>query len=144
MKKLRNLEEFLLYEDFIRADDNFISNGHFIISKKYIKSKALKIAKNTDNIWEECKETIPYEKGNDFDCTSTGTECRLYQDETIGIVYNDLYKFDYEYVAMINHQLPYWLITEFCVVENKRGEPVLKFFIGDEIVACLMSMKNKK
>ena len=144
MKTSRNLEEFLLYEDCIRADDNFISNGVFMISKKYIKSKALKIAKNMDNIWEELKETIPSEKGNVFDCTSIGTECRLYEGETIGIVYNDLYKFDYEYVAMINHQLPFWTITEFCVAENKRGEPILKFFIDDEIVACLMSMKNKK
>lgn len=144
MKKRQNLEECLLYADFIRADDNYISNGHFIISKECLRSGALRLVKNTENIWADCDETVPYEQGRDFDCTSIGTECVLLPDETIGIKYNDLYYFDYEYVRMLLEQIPYWKVTTFYVVENKRNEPILKFFDeNNEFLACLMSIRKK-
>lgn len=140
-----NLEEFFLKEDFIKADDKYISNGACAIRKDYIKSKALKIAKNTDDLFAECKETVPFERGIDFDCTSIGTKCMLGAKETLEIYYNEMYGFDYKYVKMLIKQLPYWEIPAFYVVENKNGEPILKIFNEqDEFIACLIAIKHKK
>lgn len=144
MKKKQNLEECLLNADFIMADDNYISNGHFIISKGCLRSDALRLVKNTDNIWAECDKVVPFEQGQDFDCTSVGTECVLLSHGIIGIKYNDLYFFDYEYISMLLHQIPYWKITTFYVVENKRSEPILKIFDeNNDFIACLMSMRRE-
>ena len=136
------LEEYLLTCDFIKADDNYISDGAFAISKEYIKSKILKIAKNTDDLFAECVETVPFEKGEEFDCISIGTKCELWKAEKIGIYYNDKYLFDYNYIKMLIKQLPYWKIFTFYVVENKFGQPVLKIFVEDEFVACLIAIEK--
>lgn len=140
---MRDLEEHLLYSDFIKADDKYISDGYFAISKEYVKSKALQICKNSENIFAEMERTVPFEQGKEFFCFELGTECKLLAHEKIGIIYNENYKFDYEYVRMINKAIPFWEITKTCVIESDNKEPVLKFFVGDKFVACLMSMKNK-
>ena len=138
-----NLEEYFLKQDFIMADDKYIADTACLISKEYIKSKALKIAKNTDDIFKECNETVPYERGEDFDCTSVGTNCKLLKDWTIGICYNERYFFDYKYVSMLIKQIPYWKIATYYVVENKYKQPVLKIFVDDEFVACLMPIDKE-
>ena len=81
-----NLEEFLLTEERW-ADDKYVTNGACLISKEYLNSIVFKIAKNEENIFEKCKETVPLEKG--------------------------------------------------------KGEPILKFFVGEKFVGCLMSMRNR-
>ena len=96
-----NLEEHLLYSDFIKADELFICDNACLISKNYIKSKALKLAKNSDNVIAETKGAIPMEKGTDFSPAAINTKCLLCPNETIGIVYNTKYLFNYEYVKML-------------------------------------------
>lgn len=138
------LEQHLLTADFILADDKYISDGNFIFSKDYIKSKALKNVKNIDDIFVHCANTVPFEKGEEFICTMVGTECILMAHQNIGIVYNDLYLFDYDYIKWFVKQVPNWEYESFYVVENAEGVPILKMFVNDKFVACLMSAKRKR
>lgn len=139
---MKELEKSFLNSDFIRADDKYIGNSYCLISKDYIYSKALKDVKNTDNIFNECKDKVPFGKGEDYDCTSIGTKCILNPHYEICILYNNKYGFSYRYIKMLIEQVPYWEVSCFYVIENKQKEPILKMFVGDKFVGCLMCMKR--
>ena len=135
-----NLEEFLLTEEIL-ADDKYVTNGACLISKEYLNSIVFKIAKNEENIFKKCKETVPLEKGKLFPIQE-GTKLEI-QGYKIALPYNTEYSFDYEYIQMILDNIPSYKNPTTYVVENKRGEPILKFFVGEKIVGCLMSMRNR-
>ena len=86
--------------------------------------------------------TIPYEKGEHF-YIETGNKCVLLPQETIGVVYNDRFAFDYKYIQMIHKQVSIIDNIEFFVIENEMGYPILKFFVNDEFIGCLMSIDMK-
>lgn len=139
---MSNLEEYLLETDCILADDKFISDGFFMIKKDYLKSKALRCCKNKDNLFDLSGDIIPFERGIEYDCTSVGIRCELLPHNEIGIYYNEKYCFNYDKVKMLIKQIPFWQIACFYVVENKQGQPLLKIFVNDEFVACLMAMQK--
>ena len=135
-------EEYLMNAKYVLADDNYIADVNCMISKRYIISKVLNKFKNIDNIFSMSCNTIPYEKGKDF-FIETGTECVLLPKETIGVVYNDRFAFDYKYIKMIKKQVSIIDNIEFFVIENEMGYPILKFFVNDEFIGCLMSIDMK-
>lgn len=142
---MTNIEELLLNADCIEADDKYISNGHFIISKKYIQSEALRKLKTVTDIFSHagCNGTVPFERGGDFPI-NVGTKCELFPDNTIGICYNERFGFNYEYVKVLTKAIPYWCVTCYYVVENAAKQPILKIFVDDEFVACLMPLDKER
>ncbi|MBQ2396035.1 MAG: hypothetical protein II304_03175, partial [Bacteroidales bacterium] len=60
----------------------------------------------------------------------------------IGIIYNERYLFNYAFVKMMMNSLPYY-DKEIYVIENKRNEPILKFFVGEEFAGLVMSIDKK-
>lgn len=132
------IEEMLLTSDLVRADNKYISNGYFLIDKKYIKSKALGQICNSANLFDECEKTVPFEKGREF-LIEVGTKCKLGFNYRIDIIYNDKYSFDYEKVKAFIKSVAPWDAYETFVVENSDKEPILKFFVEDEFIGCIMS-----
>ncbi|MBQ2395923.1 MAG: hypothetical protein II304_02605, partial [Bacteroidales bacterium] len=68
------IEKHFLNADFIAADDNYISDGNILIAKKYCNSSIINKLKTMNDIFEKCKNTVPFEKGEEFE-VGVGTKC---------------------------------------------------------------------
>ncbi len=130
------IEKRIIESDFIKADDDYISDGYILVNKRFLRNKILRDFK-TDN--ENIMSKIPFEMGEYIDLTSLGTKCQLLTDERIGITIDEKNDVDYNFVRLFLKSFPYRFI-EFTIQPFDNGYLIKAFDENDVFVGCFGSI----
>lgn len=140
-KYVNDLEKEMLTSDILLADETYISNGIFLLTKKYLNTDLLKkYTYNADELKEAIKQ-IPYEKGEEIDLTSVGTLCEMLPNGVLGIITDEEHYIDYDFIKILKSSYS-WRLSYFTQVRNKE---IIKFWgINDEFLGCVCAIKKDK
>ena len=140
---MNEIEERLLNSDFIKADDNYISDGIILVNKKFISNKFLKEYK-TDN--KNIMKDIPYEKGEEI-CFNKGSYCKLSGNYKISIVIDEYNSADYDIVKLFYESYKWEFIfftVQDLIKETEKYKLIKVFSCDEEFIGCFPSMYEGK
>ena len=138
---MNKLEDRIFNSGVIVADENYISEGYFIVSKQFLESDVLKQYTNYKSTMADTMSKIPYEKGEHWDLPDT---VELLPWKSFLFVYNEEYGFSYEFIELFQDKFNF--LEYYTVNVNWGGNnqtPALKIFSENEFVGFIMPAKRK-
>ena len=104
-KYVNDLEKEMITSDILLADETYISNGIFLLAKKYLNTGLLKQHIYDASKLKKAIKQIPYEKGEEIDLTSAGTLCEMLPNGVLGIITDDTHCVDYNFIKNVKIKL---------------------------------------